>query len=330
MVNLSKIRFYKMHGLGNDFVFIPLFDFINSKLTADEFLATTVRNLAHRHIGIGYDQLLLVLPSSQFDCEIVIYNPDGTIANACGNATRCIPVLLQYLGIKREKYTIKIGERTITAALYSSIEQDIAIGLCANSTANMGKCLIQATVCGGIPCFFGNMSNEHLLFAVRNLKEIALDELARIINADRENFPHGINISLVELSEKTSSIFMRTWERGVNAETMACGTAACSAYTMVRFLSAINSGECLQFLFSGGNVKVQSVEHVRVSPNASALIKQSIPNRDIKRFLPPSHLSTLLLGPVFSGLSDVMELDDLLLTGPATLVYEGVIPSLAV
>jgi diaminopimelate epimerase len=212
-----KRRFRKMHGLGNDFV---IFDAREAPLEMD---GGTARALADRRTGIGCDQLIVLEPSECADVRMRIWNADGTEAEACGNASRCVAWLLG-------------GETRI----------ETAGGLLQASAADGGASVAMGKPRFGwdeIPLAYAmdtermplaweelrepaavNVGNPHLIFFVEDARAVPLDRLGPQIETD-PLFPERINVNVASVEEGT--LRLRVWERGVGL-TAACGTGACA------------------------------------------------------------------------------------------------------
>ena len=213
-----KRHFLKMHGLGNDFV---LFDAREAPLDMDE---ARVRALADRRTGIGCDQLILIEPSDVADARMRIWNSDGGEVEACGNASRCVALLLG-------------GEARIETA--GGLLQARANG--AAATIDMGKPkfgwdeipLAYPMDTAAMPVgweglsqpFAVNVGNPHVVFFVEDEAAVDLDRLGPLIETD-PLFPERVNVNVATVVE--GAIRLRVWERGAGL-TRACGTGACAA-----------------------------------------------------------------------------------------------------
>jgi diaminopimelate epimerase len=212
-----KRRFLKMHGLGNDFA---IFDARGAPLGIDPKLA---RSLADRRTGIGFDQLILLEPSDVADVRMRIWNADGGEVESCGNAARCVALLLG-------------GEARIeTSGGLLSASADGAA-----ATVDMGAPrfgwdeipLAYAMDTAAMPVgwedlrepFAVNVGNPHLVFFVGDAEAVELDRLGPTIETD-PLFPERINVNVAAVER--GAIRLRVWERGAGL-TRACGTGACA------------------------------------------------------------------------------------------------------
>ncbi|MEP2988901.1 MAG: diaminopimelate epimerase [Parasphingorhabdus sp.] len=214
---MSKGRFHKMHGLGNDFVIIDA--------RVDDLIITNVMasNIANRHNGIGCDQLIILKPSTKADVRMQIFNADGGEVEACGNASRCVVALLG------DDITIETS-----GGLLSGTNSH------GNPTVNMGAPQFEWDI---IPLAYAmdslsmpigwegldsptavNVGNPHVVFFVDDADKVELDRLGPQIEVDPV-FPERVNVNVASRTE--NGLKLHVWERGVGL-TKACGTGACA------------------------------------------------------------------------------------------------------
>lgn len=217
-------QFYKMQGLGNDFV---VFDARAEAIALGEGRA---RALADRRNGIGCDQIILIGPSDIADVRMRIWNADGSEVSACGNATRCVPVLVGGDCSVETAAGILIASLAGDGARVDMGEprfgwEDIPLGYAMDTTA--------------LPVAWGelehpaaaSMGNPHLVFFVDDVDAVPLDQLGPEIEHD-PLFPERINVNIATVLSR-SHVRMRTWERGAGL-TLACGTGACAVFACGR------------------------------------------------------------------------------------------------
>lgn len=218
--------FIKMHGIGNDFA---IFD---ARDTGIVMPAHRIRRLADRHLGIGCDQLILMEPSARADLFVRIFNPDGTEAEACGNATRCVahlvggnPVIETRAGL----LTARNHAQGVTIAMGKPrFEWDRIPLSVAMDTADM-------------PVAWGplerpsavSMGNPHIIFFLpaAEAAAIPLETLGPEIEAD-PLFPERVNVHVAAVTSR-QTIDLRVWERGAGL-TRACGSGACASFAAAR------------------------------------------------------------------------------------------------
>jgi diaminopimelate epimerase len=224
---MARGRFHKMHGLGNDFVIV------DGREVRTEITPARAAQLADRKTGIGCDQLILLEASTVADVKMRIFNQDGSEAEACGNATRCVVSLLGH-DVRIETaggvLTGQFGEKeiSITLPLPRFEWQDIPLAFAMDS--------------GAMPMAWGeletpmavNVGNPHVVFFVADAGGVDLADLGPAIEHDPV-FPDRVNVNVATVDGK--AISLRVWERGVG-ETRACGTGACATA-----VAAIRSGK---------------------------------------------------------------------------------------
>ncbi len=212
-----RFRFHKMHGLGNDFVVIDARD------APIALSGAQVRGLADRRTGIGCDQLILVEPSTIADVRMRIWNADGGEVEACGNASRCVAMLIGGGTIE-----------TLGGLLTGSADGD-------GATVDMGAPrfdwqaipLAYAMDTARMPLAWEdladpaavNVGNPHVIFFVGDADAVDLARLGPLIETD-PIFPERVNVNVATV-EGPNRLRLRVWERGAGL-TQACGTGACA------------------------------------------------------------------------------------------------------
>ena len=221
-----KLPFVKMHGLGNDYVYIDCFSPEVAKMLAKADLAALARRISDRHFGVGSDGLVLILPSQEADAGMRIFNADGSEAEMCGNAIRCVGKYLYESGLCRKPRLSVLtlaGIRSLTLQVENEAVQSVSV--------NMGIPQVQSDVLmrGDYPQGFTavNMGNPHAVFFRDTVypENMVADYGRRIEN--HPHFPKGTNVEFAHVRNK-KEIDVRVWERGAGV-TLACGTGACAA-----------------------------------------------------------------------------------------------------
>ena len=232
--NVKKIQFVKMHGLGNDYVYVDCFDPVTADIIAHTELSSLAQQLSDRHFGIGSDGLVLILPSDEADARMRIFNADGSEAQMCGNAIRCVGKYLYDSGIcRRTQICIQTPAGLRTLRLHTTE------GKVDSAEVNMGKAEVQfdELMINYRPVAFVsvNMGNPHIvLFPQTHVATMSLTPLGPTLER-HPHFPEGTNVEFVSV-RNSKEIDMRVWERG-SGETMACGTGACAAAVAAAVLS---------------------------------------------------------------------------------------------
>ena len=214
------MEFTKMHGLGNDYIFLDCMD------STPEDLGGLARRLSHRHLGVGGDGIICVCPSDRADFKMRMFNADGSEGAMCGNGIRCFGKYVYDRGLTDKQHlTIETlaGEREISLMIREK-------RACA-AVVDMGIPVLQPPVplqIGGeeyaaVPV---SMGNPHAVIETDD--PAALD--LRVIGPAVENhpaFPHRVNAEFIRVVNR-GELELRVWERG-SGETLACGTGACAS-----------------------------------------------------------------------------------------------------
>jgi diaminopimelate epimerase len=241
-----------MHGLGNDFVII------DGRKRQLQLSIPVLRAIADRHRGVGYDQLIVMEPADRnADIFMRIYNSDGSEAEACGNATRCVAHLLQ---TETGRDTVKIETRAGLLAGSSDGNGGIIIDMGPpkmdwqqiplsreEDTAHINLSAGPLSDPVGV-----NMGNPHAVFFVEDAEVIDLDKWGPILETD-PIFPEKANISVASKIGK-DEFRLRVWERGVGI-TLACGSAACA--TMVAAHLRGLCGRAARLHLNGGPLEMR-------------------------------------------------------------------------
>lgn len=243
----QNIRFTKMHGAGNDYIYINMLEF---PIQNPEELSI---KWSAFHTGIGSDGLVLIDKSDIADFSMHIFNADGSEAMMCGNATRCIGKYVYEKGLT--------DKSTITLETLSGIK---ILNLHIS-----GKQVTDVTVDMGVPeiglrevpfqiedtCFQGtiiSMGNLHLVIFVDDLEEINLSVIGPVLE-HHSLFPNRTNVEFVQMLTE-DVLRMRVWERG-SGITQACGTGACA--TAVAAIVSGKSGRKVKVIMDGGPLTIE-------------------------------------------------------------------------
>jgi diaminopimelate epimerase len=224
---MGKIPFLKMHGLGNDFVVL------DNRRAAIAVDAAAARALADRRTGIGCDQVILLEPPRHPQAQVLmrIHNPDGSEAEACGNATRCVADL-----IRRETGDPQMQIETLAGLLEAEALADgrVAVDMGAVRTDWREIPLSRPMDTEHVDLTLGplsspvctNIGNPHATFFVDDAEAIDLAALGPVLE-HHPLFPQRANIGVAVIRDR-ANIRLRVWERGAGI-TRACGSGACAA-----------------------------------------------------------------------------------------------------
>jgi diaminopimelate epimerase len=225
------MKFYKLQASGNDFVLI---DNLSLKFTTKE-LKRMAKKYCLRKIGIGADGLLVVEPSSIGDFKMRIFNSDGSEPEMCGNGARCMVLWASYKKIIEMQTSFETKAGIIEARIKRknaqaqvSIRMTDPVDLKLNIPIILGKRKIKIS--------YINTGVPHTVIFVEGVEKISVQEIGRRIRFHKMFLPQGTNVNFVEIL-KENLIKIRTYERGVEEETLACGTGTvASAIIATKFL----------------------------------------------------------------------------------------------
>ncbi len=228
------IKFTKMQGLGNDYVYIDCY----SENTELGNIADLAKFMSNRHFGIGADGIILICKSDVADFKMRMFNYDGSEAEMCGNGIRCVGKFVYDKGLTNKR-TIRIETLAGIKILNLNVKNDKV----ETVRVDMGEPIFNPKQ---IPVDFDkepvknlkiravdkefsftcvSMGNPHAVTLIENTKEFDIEKYGAVLEKD-EHFPKRSNIEFIEIIDK-NNIKMRVWERG-SGETLACGTGACA------------------------------------------------------------------------------------------------------
>ena len=227
------IEFTKMHGLGNDFMVI---DLVTQRL---DLTPELVQLLGDRHLGIGFDQLLVVEPPMRPDVDFRyrIFNTDGTEVEQCGNGARCFARFVQARKLsfkQRIRVETAGGILTLSTDRYGWVQVDMGkpsfepdeIPFTPKAITKIQNAYHLDVDGTPVPLYVANMGNPHAVTKVEDILSADVETLGPAIESHRA-FPDRVNVGFMQVMNQRH-IRLRVYERGVG-ETQACGTGACAA-----------------------------------------------------------------------------------------------------
>ena len=255
------MKFTKMHGIGNDYIYFNCFE---ETVSDPENLSI---KLSDRHFGVGGDGIVLIMPSEKCDFRMRMFNADGSEGKMCGNATRCIGKYVYEKGL-----TDKTRITLETLSGIKVLDLEVKDGIVESVTVDMGKAVFTAkdipvtadtdevieepiSLCGRndkMTCV--SMGNPHCVIFTEDIDSLELEKIGPYYE-NYEKFPERINTEFVEYID-SRTLKMRVWERG-SGETLACGTGACATVS-----AAVRTGRCpadefIEVRLLGGVLKVK-------------------------------------------------------------------------
>ena len=257
----NTLRFTKMHGCGNDYVYINCFE-----ETVEDPAALAVR-LSDRHKGIGGDGVILICPSDVADAKMRMFNLDGSEGKMCGNGIRCVAKYVFDHGIARkEELKIETLSGVKTCLIHEENGEAVSVTVDMGEAilrpgeipvALPGDCVIHQNVevAGGIyeiTCV--SMGNPHCVIFGEDPDGLELSEIGPRFEHD-PLFPQGVNTEFIQVLDG-HTLKMRVWERG-SGETMACGTGACASAVAAVLCGYCPMGEDILVRLRGGDLTIR-------------------------------------------------------------------------
>lgn len=259
------MKFTKMHGIGNDYVYVNCFE------EQVESPAEVARFISDRHFGIGADGLILIKPSRTADFEMEMYNADGSQGSMCGNGIRCVAKyvydygltdrtelsIATKSGIRRLQLTVQDGRVTLVRVdMGASVLDAEQIPVRTEQMSGIaGRTVVGAGLeVNGSPYMVTcvSMGNPHCIVPVADVPGLAIEEIGPAFE-HHPAFPDRVNTEFIRVLDR-KTVEMRVWERG-SGETLACGTGAC-AVAVACILNGWTEHEVTVKLL-GGDLQIQ-------------------------------------------------------------------------
>lgn len=239
------MHFTKMHGLGNDYLYVYGEPENPSELSI---------KLSERHFGAGSDGMIWISPSRVADFKMRIFNADGSEAMMCGNGIRCVGKYVYDKG-----YTDKKQLKIETLSGIRTLDLQVSSGKVKSVTVDMGKAVASEDLTldiegQSLTCTPVSVGNPHAVFFVEDIEKVELTKIGPKIE-HHEAFPDGVNAEFIQVLGD-NELRMRVWERG-SGITMACGTGACAST-----MAAVKKKFCdydtpVSVHLDGGTLKIQ-------------------------------------------------------------------------
>lgn len=256
------MKFTKMHGCGNDYVYINGFQ---EKLETEK-KPEWVKKISDRHFGIGSDGAIFINPSSNADFEMEMYNADGSRSEMCGNGIRCVGKYVYDYGLtKEEEITVESGGQI------KYLKLKVEEGVVSEVEVNMGSPILEPHLIPvkseksqvvreplyipqlnrtyEITCV--SMGNPHAVVFLDEVSKLEIEEVGPYFE-NHPAFPNRINTEFVKVLDE-ENVEMRVWERGTG-ETLACGTGCCA--TVVACILNGLTKDCVTVHVLGGKIKI--------------------------------------------------------------------------
>lgn len=271
------MKFTKMHGIGNDYVYINCFE---EKLVPEEMIDDIIA-MSDRHKGIGGDGVIFILPSDKADARMRMFNADGSEGKMCGNGIRCVGKYVYEHGISHNNPL-----RIETASGIKTLNLEIVDGKVETVTVNMGEPILDSIAIPvnldveqviNYPLVVNNqeylitcvsMGNPHCVIFTEGIDYLDLEKIGPLFE-NNSIFPERTNVEFVEvINDKTMK--MRVWERG-SGETLACGTGASASVVAAIYNNTFIRDQEIKVLLKGGElyITLNSDNHVIMRGSAT-------------------------------------------------------------
>jgi len=228
---MEKITFYKMSGSGNDFIIIDNRD----KVVEEENIRDFIVKVCRRKMSVGADGVILVEPSDTVDFKWRFYNSDGSVAEMCGNGARCVSRFAYLNAIAGPQMSFETEAGIVSAQVTND-----RVKIKTTDPANLMTDYQIELESGPLSVCSVNTGVPHVVVEVDKIDEVDVFKLGREIRFHDRYAPAGTNVNFI-CPQKDETIAIRTYERGVEDETLACGTGAVAAAIVMADKSGIES-----------------------------------------------------------------------------------------
>ena len=241
------LAFSKYHGAGNDFIMIDQ----RAQQTLTRSDTAIVAQLCDRHFGIGADGLILLQNHPEFGTEMVYFNADGRESTLCGNGGRCFAAFAKHLGISQKQFRFLAIDGPHDAVIAPNEQPD---GL---EWVELHMNDVTAIETVAPDTFVLNTGSPHFVRFTEDVAHKNMVEEGRAVRYSERFAKEGINVNLVEKTGE--GLFIRTYERGVEDETLACGTGVTAAALAYALREQMTGNQEIKVKAVGGNLSVRCV-----------------------------------------------------------------------
>lgn len=246
------VRFVKMHGNGNDFILVDEF---HSEVIPEERKSSWARKVCRRRFSIGADGVLFLSSSEKADVRMRLFNSDGSEAEMCGNGIRCLAkyaiennyASFPEISVETLAGIMKIRCRMRDGRFFAKVRMGVPKFRCDEIPALCNGDFYEQNI-SGFRVYAVNTGVPHAVIFVEDVERVEVERIAPEIR-HHSSFPKGANVNFVEPRE--DSLIVRTFERGVEAETLSCGTGATASAAVARRLRLIEKDEIHVFTRGG-------------------------------------------------------------------------------
>ncbi|MFV0606220.1 MAG: diaminopimelate epimerase [Niabella sp.] len=236
-----KLKFFKYQGTGNDFVLVD-----NREGSYNNLSATVIKDICDRRFGIGADGFMQLNQKEEYDFEMVYYNADGQQGSMCGNGGRCIVQFAKDMGIYKKAYHFLAVDGQHEACIH---DEEGLVSLKMKDVKSISKYYNDDVLDTGSP---------HYVQLTTHVMDLNVVTLGRKIRNNNDFKKDGINVNFVEKKDD-HNLIVRTYERGVEDETFACGTGVTAAALV--FFQKEDGSNKLEIDVLGGHLSVNYIRH---------------------------------------------------------------------
>ncbi|MBP5534956.1 MAG: diaminopimelate epimerase [Alphaproteobacteria bacterium] len=275
------MKFTKMHGLGNDYVYIDGYAYPKAIDNAEDL----AKYFSLSHIGIGSDGVIFVLPpkDNKNDFQMRIFNSDGSEGKMCGNGIRCVGKYVYDNGLTTSK---KLRIETLSGVKHLTLFTDEDNQVSAVQV-NMGKVEIKELtllkILGRlIEGYCVNVGNPHFVVLPGQIKATEVNDFGKAIENDACFAPERTNVEFIEPAKAKDALRVRVWERG-SGRTMACGTGACASFAVANHIKMVSDNA--KVILDGGELSVSYDKNkdVLMAGPATTVFTAEITDKQLKQ-----------------------------------------------
>ncbi|OYT55215.1 MAG: diaminopimelate epimerase [Candidatus Altiarchaeales archaeon ex4484_2] len=283
-----KISFVKMQGAGNDFILI---DEYNGIVVPDPEKTSLVSKISDRRFGVGSDGVVFIQKTDKADARFVFYNPDGSRAELCGNGIRCFAKYVYESGLVRKNPIVAetgVGllelELSLSGERVSQVKVDMGVPRLERidipvSGEPEARFIDEEVEIEGVSYQITavGMGNPHAVLFCDDVDDVDLPRAGEEIRNHSLIFPEGVNVHFVE-DVGVNEFRIRTYERGVEGETLACGTGICASAMAAVVNNKADRNKKIIFHARGGDLIVEFIgEHIYLKGPALEVFRGEFP-----------------------------------------------------
>ena len=277
------MKFTKMHGLGNDYVYMNGFEYPEAINNAE----TLAKYFSLSHIGIGSDGVIFILPAKdgKNDFQMRIFNSDGSEGKMCGNGIRCVGKYVYDYGLttsKRLRVETLSGVKKLT--LFTDEDNQVE-----SVEVNMGKPQIKGltslNILGRlIKGYCVSVGNPHFVVLPNQVSPLEVNNFGKALEEDPYFAPERTNVEFIEPAKSKNTLRVRVWERG-SGRTMACGTGACASFAVSNHIKMVSNRA--NVILDGGKLSVSYDEggNILMKGPATSVFTGEITDKQLKQII---------------------------------------------